>query len=59
LLRDIDDNEKYIFYGPSAGGLKVQFAEQEIVVVTPGSPRVRQSVSAAWAMKLISLFGIK
>ncbi|MFT6925838.1 MAG: transcription elongation GreA/GreB family factor [Psychromonas sp.] len=38
LLLDIDDNEKYIFYGPSAGGLKVQFAEQEIVVVTPGSP---------------------
>lgn len=37
-LRDIDDNEKYIFYGPSAGGLKVQFAEKEIVVVTPGSP---------------------
>ncbi|MFQ3175668.1 MAG: transcription elongation GreA/GreB family factor [Psychromonas sp.] len=38
LLRDLDDNEKYIFYGPSAGGLKVQFAEKEIVVVTPGSP---------------------
>jgi len=37
-LRDIDDNEKYIFYGPSAGGLKVRFAEKEIVVVTPGSP---------------------
>ncbi|MFT6984806.1 MAG: transcription elongation GreA/GreB family factor [Psychromonas sp.] len=38
LLRDIDDNEKYIFFGPAAGGLKVQFAENEIVVVTPGSP---------------------
>lgn len=38
LLHDIDDNEKYIFYGPSAGGLKVQFFEKEIVVVTPGSP---------------------
>ena len=37
-LRDIDDNDKYIFFGPSAGGLKVQFAEKEIVVVTPGSP---------------------
>lgn len=38
LLRDIDGNDKYIFYGPSAGGLKVQFAEKEIIVVTPGSP---------------------
>jgi len=38
LLRDIDGNGKYVFYGPSAGGLKVQFAEKEIVVVTPGSP---------------------
>jgi transcription elongation GreA/GreB family factor len=38
LLRDLDDNDKYIFYGPSAGGLKVLFAEKEIVVVTPGSP---------------------
>ncbi|PKH04089.1 transcription elongation factor [Psychromonas sp. MB-3u-54] len=38
LLRDLDDNEKYIFYGPSAGGLKVRVAEKEIVVVTPGSP---------------------
>lgn len=37
-LRDIDDNDKYIFYGPSAGGLKVHFAEKEIIVVTPGSP---------------------
>jgi transcription elongation GreA/GreB family factor len=37
-LRDLDDNEKYIFYGPSSGGLKVQFAGKEIVVVTPGSP---------------------
>jgi transcription elongation GreA/GreB family factor len=38
LLRDLDDNDKYIFYGPSAGGLKVQFAEKDIIVVTPGSP---------------------
>ncbi|ABM04360.1 GreA/GreB family elongation factor [Psychromonas ingrahamii 37] len=38
LLHDLDDNEKYVFYGPSAGGLKVQFAEKDIVVVTPGSP---------------------
>ena len=38
LLHDLDDNDKYIFYGPSAGGLKVQFAEKDIVVVTPGSP---------------------
>ena len=37
-LRDLDNNKKYIFLGPSAGGLKVQFAEKEIVVVTPGSP---------------------
>ncbi|WP_019614822.1 hypothetical protein [Psychromonas ossibalaenae] len=38
VLLDMQDNEKYIFLGPAAGGLKVTFAEKEIVVVTPGSP---------------------
>lgn len=37
-LRDIEDNDRYIFFGPSAGGIKVQFAEKEIIVVTPSSP---------------------
>ncbi|WP_028863455.1 GreA/GreB family elongation factor [Psychromonas aquimarina] len=38
VLLDMQDNEKYIFFGPAAGGLKLTFAEKEIVVVTPGSP---------------------
>ncbi len=38
VLLDIEDNKKYLFFGPSAGGLKVTFAEKEIVVVTPSSP---------------------
>jgi len=36
-LRDIDDNDRYVFFGPSAGGVKVQFAEKEMIVVTPSS----------------------
>jgi len=37
-LVDDHDNRKYIFFGPSAGGLKVTFAEKEIIVVTASSP---------------------
>ncbi|PSW20816.1 transcription elongation factor [Photobacterium sanctipauli] len=37
-LIDIDDNDKYVFFGPAAGGLKVVHDGKEIVVVTPNSP---------------------
>jgi transcription elongation GreA/GreB family factor len=38
VLRDLENNDKYIFFGPSAGGLKVQSSGKEIFVVTPSSP---------------------
>jgi len=38
VLVDDHDNRKYIFLGPSAGGLKVTFAQKEIIVVTVSSP---------------------
>ncbi|MGF1724403.1 GreA/GreB family elongation factor [Photobacterium nomapromontoriensis] len=37
-LIDENDNAKFVFFGPSAGGIKVTFAGQEVVVVTPNSP---------------------
>jgi transcription elongation GreA/GreB family factor len=37
-LIDEDDNNKYVFFAPSAGGLKVRFDEKDIIVVTPTSP---------------------
>ncbi|MGF1686530.1 GreA/GreB family elongation factor [Photobacterium japonica] len=37
-LVDEDDNEKCVFFGPTAGGIKLTVADQEIVVVTPTSP---------------------
>lgn len=38
LLLDEQDNEKWLFFGPAAGGLKVSFEDKSIVVVTPSSP---------------------
>jgi transcription elongation GreA/GreB family factor len=37
-LIDEDDNNKYVFFAPTAGGLKVRFDEKDIIVVTPTSP---------------------
>ncbi|MGF1699482.1 GreA/GreB family elongation factor [Photobacterium makurazakiensis] len=37
-LIDEDDNEKFVFFGPAAGGVKVCFEEKEVIVVTPTSP---------------------
>lgn len=38
LLLDENDVEKYLFFGPSAGGLKVFVDTIEVVVVTQASP---------------------
>ncbi len=38
VLLDMQDNEKHIFIGPSAGGLKLTFSGKEMLVVTPASP---------------------
>jgi len=38
LLLDEADNEKWLFFGPAAGGLKVVFDNKSIVVVTVSSP---------------------
>ena len=37
-ILDEDDNEKWVFFGPTAGGTKIQLAQNEVVVVTPTSP---------------------
>ncbi|MDV5169627.1 transcription elongation factor [Photobacterium rosenbergii] len=37
-LLDEDDNEKWIFFGPAAGGIKLKLENHEVVVVTPSSP---------------------
>ncbi|WEM45062.1 transcription elongation factor (plasmid) [Photobacterium sp. DA100] len=35
---DEDDNGKWVFFGPTAGGIKVSLEQYEVVVVTPTSP---------------------
>jgi len=37
-LEDEEGNERRLFLGPQAGGMKVAGADGEIVVVTPSSP---------------------
>lgn len=37
-LEDETGNERRLFLGPRAGGLKIQDGATEIVVITPGSP---------------------
>ena len=37
-LVDEDDNLRWLFFGPSAGGLKLMFAQQEITLITPSAP---------------------
>ena len=37
-LIDNDDKHKYVFLGPSAGGLKLIFEQNEVIIVTPSSP---------------------
>ncbi|GAB3526940.1 GreA/GreB family elongation factor [Photobacterium alginatilyticum] len=37
-LVDDNDNDKYVFLGPAAGGLKFQFSGKEIIIVTPSAP---------------------
>ncbi len=37
-LFDENDDEQLLFLGPAAGGLKVQYGQQEVVVITPSSP---------------------
>ena len=62
LLLDDKDNEKWLFFGPAAGGLKVSFEDKNIVVVTVGSPlgqainqaKVGQEVSVNIAGNLIA-----
>lgn len=44
LVDDLD-NYKYIFLGPSSGGLKVIFSAKEIIVVTVGSPLGKALIS--------------
>ena len=62
LLIDEQDNERWLFFGPAAGGLKVLFEGKRIVVVTASSPlgqaivgkQVGQEVSVNIAGKLIT-----
>ncbi len=37
-LKAEDDLEKFLFLGPTAGGLKFNFQDKEIIVITPSSP---------------------
>ncbi|MBY5945140.1 GreA/GreB family elongation factor [Photobacterium rosenbergii] len=37
-LLDEDEKEKWIFFGPAAGGIKLKLDNHEVVVVTPSSP---------------------
>lgn len=37
-LEDEKGNEKLVFIGPAAGGLKLKYEEQEIMLITPESP---------------------
>lgn len=38
LTLDENDNKKWLFFGPSAGGLKIEYEGKKIVVVTESSP---------------------
>lgn len=61
-LLDENNNEKWLFYGPAAGGLKVLFDNKSIVVVTANSPlgsainhtQIGQEVNVDIAGKLLS-----
>ena len=46
LLLDDQDNKKWLFFGPTAGGLKLFFEDKSIVVVTANSP-LGQSIEHA------------
>lgn len=37
-LEDEEGGRRRLFLGPAAGGLKIAFAEGDILVITPGSP---------------------
>ncbi|OMH39768.1 GreA/GreB family elongation factor [Motiliproteus sp. MSK22-1] len=37
-LEDDDGNKRRVFVGPSGGGIKLHFGEDEVTVVTPTSP---------------------
>ncbi len=62
LLLDEQDNNKWLYFGPAAGGLKVSFEGNSIVVVTASSPlgksiehaQVGQEVSVNIAGKLLN-----
>ena len=41
-LMDAADNYRYLLIGPSAGGLKIQFKDMEVLVITPQSPIGKQ-----------------
>jgi transcription elongation GreA/GreB family factor len=41
-LEDSDGNVKRVFIGPQAGGMKINAADGEVVVITPGSPLGRR-----------------
>lgn len=61
-LLDENNNEKWLFYGPAAGGLKVLFDNKSVVVVTANSPlgsainhtQIGQEVNVDIAGKLLS-----
>jgi transcription elongation GreA/GreB family factor len=37
-LEDEEGGRRRLFFGPEAGGLKIPFADGDILVITPGSP---------------------
>jgi len=38
LLEDDEGNEKWVFIGPAAGGLKIKHQGHEVTLITPSSP---------------------
>jgi transcription elongation GreA/GreB family factor len=46
LLEDEDGNEKRVFVGPAAGGMKLSYAGQTIMLITPESPLGRELIGS-------------
>lgn len=43
-LEDADSKKRSLFVGPAEGGLKLLYGDEEIVVITPGSPLGRELI---------------
>ncbi len=56
LLEDEAGKQRWVFLGPSAGGMKLMFEETEVMVITPDSPLGEQLIGlkADDAFELVS-----